>query len=54
VVVHCFSSSLCRANSFLCWRDILSCFGGFVGDSSSGCGRHGDNVEDEISFRGEE
>lgn len=54
VVIRCFSSSLCRANSFLCWRYILSYFGGFVGDSCSGCGRRGDNVEDEMRFFGEE
>ena len=54
VVVPCFSSSLCRANSFLCWRDILSSFGGFVGGSCSGCGRRGDNIEDEMSVLGEE
>jgi hypothetical protein len=53
VVVRCFSSSLCRANSFLCWRHMSSSFGGFVGDSCSGCGRRGDIIEDEMCFLGE-
>jgi hypothetical protein len=52
-VARCFSSNLCRANSLLCWRDILSSFVGFVGDSCSGCGRRGDIIEHEMNFFGE-
>ena len=34
--------------------DILSYSAGFVGDSCSGCGWGNENVEDEMSFSGEE